>query len=139
MELDINALIVEQVPQLALVAAALIAIYLIVKALVLTFDSVASALGPVGRWFIARRAITSAESVALRKQIVALDKTVRALQYRDACYFAYVLKDQEWHQEFELFAASQGWKLVPRHQTFLEFRDKWVKDRGLEKEFELWT
>lgn len=139
MEFDVNALIVEQVPQLAVWVAALVAIYFIVKSLALTFDAVASALGPVGKWFLARRAITSAESVSLRQQIVNLDRTVRALQYRDACYFAYVLKDQEWHQEFELFAAQQGWKLVPRHQTFLEFRDKWVKDRGLEKEFELWT
>ncbi|SHT52592.1 Uncharacterised protein [Mycobacteroides abscessus subsp. abscessus] len=139
MDIDINTILVEQWPAALPWIGLLIVVYLVTKFAVLTFESVARALGPVGRWFTARRAITSAESDFLRKQIVALDKTVKALQYRDACYFAYVLKDQEWHQDFELFAASQGWNHIPRHQTFIEFRDKWVKDRGLEKEFELWT
>ena len=134
-----NALLVDHWPTLTIVVAATYAVYYIVKHAVLAFDSVAEAFGAFGKYVRARRAITSSEADFLRKQVVDLDKRVRALLYRDSCYFAYVLKDQEWHQHFELLASAHGWKEIPRHQGFLEFRDRWMRERGLEKEFEFWT
>ncbi len=140
MNIDVNAILVQNAPGALPWLAGLIIAYFVVKFLVLTFDSIASLSGPVGRYFRDRQAITSSESRELRKKWVDLNKVVKSLQYRDACYFAYVLKDQDWHQQFDLLAVRHGWEpLPPKHESYLDFRKKWIDDRGLEKEFEPWT
>lgn len=125
-------------PTIALLASLAFGIFVIVRFLAATFESVGDALGPVGKWFQARRAINKAESDDMRRQIVALDKRVRALLYRDECYFAYMVVDAEWHRKHELRAIAEGWDWEP-HVPFLRFRDEWMRIRGLEKETEIWT
>ncbi len=137
MEADWARLLSENWPTLTLVAALLFGLYMCVRFLVLTFESVSSALGPVGKFIRARRALSMAEADDLRRQVVSLDGRIRSLLYRDECYFAYMLSDQEWHHRHELKAAAHGWSFE-RHVPFLEFRDRWMRDRGLEKELELW-
>lgn len=137
MEADWARLLSENWPTLTLVAALLFGVYVCVRFLVLTFDSVSSALGPVGKFIRSRRAISKAEADGLRRQVGYLDGQVRSLLYRDECYFAYMLADQEWHHRHELLAAANGWTFEP-HLPFLAFRDRWMRERGLEKELELW-
>lgn len=124
-------------PSVTLVAALLFGISTCVRFLALTSESFSRALGPIGKFIRTRRALSKAEADLLRRQVLALDGRVRSLLYRDECYFAYMLADQEWHHRQELLAAAQGWALE-RHMPFLEFRDKWMRERGLEKEIELW-
>jgi hypothetical protein len=125
-------------PTLALVVSFAFGIYMLVRFLAGTFESFGRALGPVGKFFAARRAISQAESDDMRRQIVALDKRVRALLYRDECYFAYMMTDAEWHKKHELLAIAKGWAFEP-HMSFLAFRDKWMRERGLDKETDIWT
>lgn len=85
-----------------------------------------------------KRTISRAESDDLKRQILALDKRVRALLYRDECYFAYMRYDAEWHQRHELRAAASGWTDAEPHISFLSFRDKWMRDHKREREPEIW-
>ncbi|UVK63417.1 membrane protein [Mycobacterium phage Aegeus] len=124
-------------PLVACLAALLLLIWLCVRFLALTSESFSKALGPIGKFIRARRALTKAEADILKRQVIHLDGRVRSLLYRDECYFAYMLSDQEWHHRYELKAAAHGWS-YERHVPFLEFRDRWMRERGLEKELELW-
>ncbi|AXH67837.1 hypothetical protein J4T99_gp031 [Mycobacterium phage Bromden] len=138
MEAEIVRLLTEQWPGwFLLIIAALFGVYLVVRFLSLTFESVGRALGPVGKFFRRRRAITHAEADDMRKRIAYLDERVTTMLYRDQCYFAYVLADTEWHRRHELKAAALGWVFEP-HISFLEFRDKWMRERGLDKELDIW-
>ncbi|UVF61207.1 hypothetical protein SEA_DUNCANSLEG_30 [Mycobacterium phage DuncansLeg] len=125
-------------PTIALIASLAFGIFVIVRFLAGTFEAFGDALGPVGKWFQARRAISQAESDDMRRQIVALDKRVRALLYRDECYFAYMMTDAEWHRRAELRAIAMGWDLEP-HTPFLRFRDTWMRERGIGEELDIWT
>ena len=131
-------MLVEHWPTLSLVAVFMFGVYVILRFLALASESAAQALGPVGKFFRDRRAISQAESDDMRRQIVALDKRVRALLYRDECYFSYMVSDAEWHRRHELLAAAKGWEFEP-HTSFLKFRDVWMQDRGLDKDDEIWT
>ncbi|OMC55356.1 hypothetical protein A5747_13250 [Mycobacterium sp. IS-836] len=126
-------LLTEHWPTLTLTIAVLIGIYYVVRTLALTFDAVADALGPLGKIWRARRTISQAESTDLRRRVEYLDSQVRALRYRDECYFAYTLMDHDWHVRNELLAREHG-LVLERHVTFLEFRDKWMRDHQLENE-----
>lgn len=106
--------------------------------LALTIDSVGDMLGPVGKFWRMRRTISQAEAQDMRQRILYLDEQVRALRFRDECYFAYMVYDQEYHRKAELTAAEFGW-ILDKHVTFLEFRQRWVKDRNLQNEASLWT
>ncbi|WP_124712903.1 hypothetical protein [Mycolicibacterium nivoides] len=124
-------------PELAVIASLVFGVYMIVRFLAGTFESFSRALGPVGRFLRAQRAINKAESDDMRKRIAYLDERVTRLLYRDQCYFAYVLADTEWHRRHELKAAALGWVFEP-HVSFLEFRDRWMRERGLDKELDIW-
>lgn len=124
-------------PELLLANVFLFGVVMFARFLALTFDSCYRMLGPLGRYWRNRRSISQAESDDMRRQIIALDKRVRALLYRDECYFAYTLYDQEYHHRQQLKAAACGCDLEP-HVPFLLFRDKWVRERGLEQELEIW-
>jgi hypothetical protein len=114
-----------------------VAVYHGVRALALTFDTVAKALGPLGKRWRGRRTISQSESDDMRRRIEYLDRRVETLLYRDQCYFAFVLEDAHWHQRHALLAIQRGWDLEP-HPNFLEFRDRWLRERGLDKELEIW-
>ncbi|NGX06464.1 hypothetical protein UI24_04615 [Mycobacteroides franklinii] len=137
MEADWARLLSENWPTLSLAAVFIFGVYMCVRFLALTSESFSKALGPVGKFIRARRALSKADADLLRDQVVALDTRIRSLLYRDECYFAYMLADQEWHHRHELLAAANGWTFE-RHLPFLVFRDKWMRERGLEKELELW-
>lgn len=124
----------EQFPAIGAVILLAMAVYFIVRTIALTFGD---ALGAVGNFFRDRRAITHSEADDMRKRLKYLDDRVEKLLYRDQCYFAYVLADQEYHHRQKLIAIELGWVLEP-HVPFLEFRDRWMRDRGLEKELEMW-
>jgi hypothetical protein len=129
--------LVEHWPAFTLIIAVLIGIYYVVKTLALTVDAVGDALGPLGKLWRSRRTISQAESDDMRRRIDYLSGRVETLLWRDQCYFAYVLIDQDWHHRHELLAVQHGWALEP-HPSFLEFRDKWMRERGLDKELEIW-
>ncbi|QFG10262.1 hypothetical protein J4U00_gp030 [Mycobacterium phage DyoEdafos] len=138
MEAEIVKLMTEQWPGwVMLVIAGLCALYLAVRFLSLTFESVSRALGPIGNYFRRRRAITHAEADDMRERIEYLNGRVEQMLYRDQCYFAYVLADTEWHRRHELKAAALGWAFEP-HVSFLEFRDRWMRERGLDKDLDIW-
>ena len=124
-------------PWLWVIAGCLLGLFVCVRFLSLSSESVAKVFGPVGAFFRNRRAISQAESDDMRRQIIGLDKRVRALLYRDECYFAYMMTDAEWHRRHELMAIASGWEFEP-HVPFLFFRDQWMLERGLDKEIELW-
>lgn len=90
----------------------------------------------VGVYLLARYWAT-AEMRDMRTRIDYLDERVEAMLYRDQCYFAFVLADQEWHHRNELLALKHGFKTEP-HISFMDFRDEWMKARGLDKELEIW-
>lgn len=131
-------LLAQHWPELLLAVVFAFGVAMFARFLALTFESVGRALGPLGRYWRARRSISQAESDDMRRQIITLDRRVRALLYRDECYFAYMMTDAEWHHRQELKAAALGWVLDP-HVSFLQFRDKWMRERGLDKEIEIWT
>lgn len=138
MEMELARLIGEHWPGMMVFAALLFGVLLCVRFLALTSESVSRALGPVGKFFRDRRAINKAESNDMRRQIITLDRRVRALLYRDECYFAYMVVDAEWHRRHELNAIANGWEPEP-HVPFLKFRDQWMRERGLEKDSDIWT
>lgn len=112
--IELLQLLVEHSPSLGIVAILLVCVYL------------------------AARHFGGAELRDLRARVDYLDQQVHALRYRDECYFAYVLYDQDYHNRLELFATTAGYKLE-KHQTFLKFRDEWMKDRELDdEEEEIW-
>jgi hypothetical protein len=127
----------EHWPTLTLFIAALFAVYLIVRAIALTFDAVGDAFGPIGQMWRAKRTISQAESEDMRKRLQYLAEQVRALRHRDACYFAFCLYDEEYHRRQELIAAAKGW-VLEAHVGFLEFSEKWMRERGIEKELDIW-
>lgn len=132
------SLLVEHWPTLTFTIALVVGIYYLVKAIALTFDAVGDALGPLGKLWRSRRTISRAESDDMRGRIEYLDRQVRALRYRDECYFAYTLHDHDWHVRNELLARERG-VVLERHVTFLEFRDKWMRDRQLDTEdIQIW-
>lgn len=89
--------------------------------------------------YLAARYWSAAEMRDMRRRIEYLDDQVRALRLRDEAYFAYILYAEAYHQRLSLAAVSRGCA-IERRLTFLEFRDKWMKDRGLEDEKdEIWT
>lgn len=124
-------------PALALVVALLYVVYHIVKAAALTFEAFGKALGPIGQMWQAKRTISQAESEDMRKRLQYLAEQVRALRHRDACYFAFCLYDEEYHRRQELIAAAKGW-VLEAHVGFLEFSEKWMRERGIEKELDIW-
>jgi hypothetical protein len=124
-------------PTLALAVFVFVAIYHGARAMATTFDTVAKALGPLGRRWQARGLVSRAEVDDLIGRVEYLDRQVKALRTRDECYFAYTLHDQDWHTRNELLARERGW-VLERHITFLEFRYKWMRDRHLEDEDDLW-
>lgn len=129
-------LLAEHWPVLSLAALLLFGVYMCVRFVALAFRD---SLGPIGEYFRTRRAITAADRDDMIARIKYMDEQVRALRYRDECYFAYMLVDQEWHRKHELMAAQFGWAFDP-HITFLEFRDAWMKARGLTNEdIKIWT
>lgn len=87
--------------------------------------------------YLSARYWASAEMRDMRRRVDYLDDRVETLSYQVECYFAYWLVDQEWHIRQEFIARERGWQLEP-HVTFLAFRDQWMKQRGLEKELEIW-
>lgn len=88
--------------------------------------------------FLFARYIRAIEMQDMRARIDYLDKQVRALRYRDECYMGFISIDQEWHYRATLQAAAEG-RILERHISFLEYRDQWLRDRGLEQEQEeLW-
>lgn len=86
----------------------------------------------VGVYLLARY-WASAEMRDMRERVDYLDEQVRALRYRDQAYFEYILYDEEYHRKLELIAIRAGYT-IERHISFLEFRDAWMKERGLTEE-----
>lgn len=85
----------------------------------------------IGVYLLARY-WASAEMRDMRRRVDYLDKQVKALRYRDQIYFEYVLYDDGYHQRQGLWLSAQG--LVPeRHVTFLEFRDKRMRELNIEE------
>lgn len=121
-------------PTVSLLLVGLFATYHGVRLLSLTFGW---GMGALGTYWRTRRAISNAEADDMRRQIVALNGRVETLFWRDQCYFAYILADQAWHHRVELDAAARGLAVEP-HQPFMEFRDRWMVDRGLDHELEIW-
>lgn len=121
---DWGKLFIEHWPTLTLLLVGLFSIYHVVRFLSLTFGW---GMGAVGKYWRTRRQISDAKVVDLEKRIVYLDDRVSTLEYRDECYFAYMLIDQEWHRRHELRAKQYGWDFE-HHITFLEFRDQWIRE-----------
>lgn len=135
MDADWGRLFIEHWPTPAVVLAALFIVYHVVRFLALTFGW---GMGALGTFWRTRRSITDGEIIDLKKRVTYLDGQVASLRYRDECYFAYMLSDQEWHRKHELKAAAQGWTF-DRHITFLEFRDQWMKDKKFQgREHDFW-
>lgn len=134
---ELARLVSEHWPTMTLVIAFLVGVYFIVKALALTFDAVGDALGPIGKAWRARRTISQAEADDMRGQLKYLAEQVRALRKRDECHFAYIIYDHEYHHKQELLAITNGWVLQP-HVSFFDFKDKWLRDRGIDPEVDLW-
>lgn len=125
-------------PVIGMVGAVLFCAYLGTRTLALTVDWIGDALGPLGKFWRSRRTISRAEIDDLQRRITYLDSQVRALRYRDEVYAAFTLLDQQYHHRLELLAVENGWK-IDRHVSFLEFRDRWMKDHGLDSEaLEIW-
>lgn len=80
--------------------------------------------------YLSSRYLMAAEMKDMRARVEYLDEQVQALRYRDECYFDYVLFAEGYHNRLELSAANLGIELEPRF-SFLEFRQKWMKDREL--------
>lgn len=120
----------EQFPAIGAVILLIIAAYFIVRFVSLTFGD---ALGAVGKFFRDRRAITHSEADDMRRRLRYLDERVETLLRRDQVYFSYVLHDQEWHLRDQLRAAAEG-RVTEPHLPFIEYRDAWARERGLEKE-----
>ncbi|OYN81884.1 hypothetical protein [Mycolicibacterium sphagni] len=137
---DWTVMLTTNFPTIALIATLAFGVFMIVRFLAGTLESMGGVAGKLGTWLRSRRAINKAESDDMRKRISYLDGQVRALRYRDECYFAYMMTDADWHHDFELVARAKGWAPdIKQHISFLEFRDNWMRQRGLEKEFVLWT
>lgn len=85
--------------------------------------------------FLVARYLRGAEVRDMRDRVDYLDGQVRALRYRDQCYFEYTLYIEECHRRAMLLAASKGCTFE-RHMSFLEFRDRWMLERGLQDEQE---
>lgn len=83
--------------------------------------------------FLIARYLYSSEMRDMRRRIDYLDEQVLAMRYRDRCYFEFVLLDENYHNRVEVIAAQSGYLLEP-HISFLEFRDRWMRDRGLADE-----
>lgn len=71
----------------------------------------------------------------LEEQVKFLVEQVADLRYRDRMYWAWVLKDQEWHRETELLAVEMGWPL-PKHQSFDDFYEHWTEKHPPPRESE---
>jgi len=97
-----------------------------------TVGLVASLL--IGVYLLARY-YNGAEMSDMRRRVDYLDEQVRALRYRDQCYFDYIVFDEGYHQRHMLIAAEKGCE-VEQHVSFLDFRDKWMRARGLQEEQE---
>lgn len=134
---EVSNLVAANWPTLTAFAALLIGVYWCVRFLAMTFDAFADALGPLGKYWRARRLISQTEADDMRRRLQYLAEQVRALRHRDECYFAYTLYEQEWHRTQELIAITNGWQLEP-HIGFLEFSEKWMRDRNIDKELDLW-
>lgn len=126
-------------PDLTAVAVLCYFLYIVTRALAGISDTFSKVLGPLGAWWRNRRVISNSVLDDLSARVTYLDTQVKVLRYRDECYFAYMLTDQEWHRKHELLAAENGWNF-DRHITFLEFRERWLKERGLtdDKELAIW-
>lgn len=134
-ESDWAKVFVEHWPTAAVVLVSLFSVYHVIRFVVLTFDV---SLGPLGKYWRTRRIISDTKINDMEKRITYLDGQVAALRYRDECYFAYMLADQEWHRKHELKAKEHGWDFE-KHVTFLEFRDQWVSDKKFQgREHDFW-
>lgn len=130
--------LVEHWPSFPLVLAFIFGCYLVLKFVALASESAANALGPVGEYFRSRRSASKAELDDMRKRLAVLERRGKAMLLRDECYFAYMLSDAEWHRKYELIAVSKGWEIQP-HKSFLQFREEWMRGRGVASEVDLWT
>lgn len=90
----------------------------------------------VGAWFtrLFQRSRKKSDDVDyqiadLWRQVKFLEQQLAELRLRDEMYWAWILKDQEWHRQHEFAAAERGWETIP-HQSFMEFRDEWVAKRA---------
>lgn len=106
-----------------------LAAYFIIGCLSLTFGSVEKMLGPLGRFWRIRADRPDRELKDLRRQVDFLAKRVEILSHRDECYFEYMLYDTDYHRRQVLDATARGWA-IEHHQTFLEFRNDWLAQRG---------
>ena len=89
--------------------------------------------------FLLARYLQASEMRDMRSRIDYLDDQIRALRYRDQCYFEYVIYIEDYNRKVELEAVRLGFTL-PKRRSFLQFRDDWVIDNGLEDEEEaIWT
>lgn len=113
-------------PTVGLIAAVLFCAYLGTRTLALTVDWVGDALGPLGRFWRARRTISRAEVDDLQRQVAYLKRQVDELRARDECNWEYVLVDQDYHRRLEFLAAERGWR-IPAHLSYMEHRDAWLK------------
>lgn len=113
MTLELLGLVAQNWPTVGLVAALLIGVYL------------------------AARHWASSEMTDMRRRVDYLEGRVETLSYQVECYFSYWLIDQEWHIRQEFISRERGY-ILEKHIPFLEYRDKWMKDRGLDRELEIW-
>lgn len=114
MTLELLAHLTENWPTVGLVATLLIGVYLLAR-----------------YW-------ATAEMRDMRRRIDYLDDQVKALRYRDQAYFEYVLYIEDYQRKVELVAVQHGIPL-PKRIPFLEFRDKWMEDKGLlEQKDQIW-
>lgn len=113
MTLELLRVLMENWPTVGLIATLLIGMYLIV------------------------RQFSAAEMKDMRRRVDYLEGRVETLSYQAECYFSYWLVDQEWHIRQEFIARERGY-ILEKHTSFLDYRDRWMKDRGLDKELEIW-
>lgn len=88
----------------------------------------------IGVYLVARY-LSQAEVRDMRRRIEYLDEQVRALRYRDEVYFAFIVDNEMYLRRMELRAITHGCRLEAR-ETFLEFRDRHMREHGLEDEQE---
>lgn len=88
--------------------------------------------------FLAARYLRQSEMTDMRERVEYLDSQVRALRYRDECYFDYVLFIEGFNREAIMLAKSKGCDPSPP-MPFMAYRDKWMKERGLQDKLdEIW-
>ncbi|MBO0676764.1 hypothetical protein JRC04_04730 [Mycolicibacterium sp. S2-37] len=88
----------------------------------------------IGVYLVARY-LSAVEVRDMRARIDYLDDRVRAMRFRDECYFDYIVYTQEFQNRQALIASARGHELE-KHVPFLLFRERWMSDRGLEDEQE---